>query len=100
MTITEDANKIMIQNDKVFEAWYQAWLTSCVPTLMHQPKWFKSDIDPKVGDVVLFLKSDREFNKIYQFGVITDLKTSRDSSSRCSISKLHRKCQENDYQRM
>ena len=82
MTITEDANKIMIQNDKVFEVWYQAWLTSCVPTLMHHPKWFKSDIDPKVGDVVLFLKSDREFNKIYQFGVITDLKTSRDGRIR------------------
>ena len=71
MTITEDGNKIMIQNDKVFEAWYQAWLTSCVPTLMHQPKWFKSDIDPKVADVVLFLKSEQEFDRHYQYGIVT-----------------------------
>ncbi len=82
ITLTEDVKKIMVQNNKVFQTWFKAWLTSCVPTLMHQPKWFRSDIDPKVGDVVLFLKSDREFNKIYQFGVIADIKASRDGKIR------------------
>ena len=82
ITLTEDVRKIMTQNNKVFEAWFKAWLTSCVPTLMHHPKWFKSDEDPRVGDIVLFLKSDKEFNKIYQFGIITDLKASRDGKIR------------------
>ena len=33
--------------------------------LMIHPKWFRSDIDPQVGDVVLFLKSDKELEKLY-----------------------------------
>ena len=49
---------------------------------MFQPKWFKSDQDPKVGDIVLFLKSDKEFKKMYQYGIISDLKISRDQKIR------------------
>ena len=49
---------------------------------MFQPKWFKSDKDPKIGDVVLFLKSDKEFDKIYQYGIISDVKISRDGKIR------------------
>ena len=33
------------------------------PSLIIQPKWFRSDRDPKIGDIVLFLKSDKEFEK-------------------------------------
>ena len=44
---------------------------------MLQPKWFNSDQDSKVRDV-LFLKSDKEFNKHYQYGIITKTKISRD----------------------
>ena len=49
---------------------------------MHHPKWFKSDSDPKVGDIVLFLKSEKEFEQIYQYGLIKDLKVSRDGKIR------------------
>ena len=82
LTVTEDVGKIISQNQNIFKAWFHAWLTSCVPSLMHQPKWFKSDYDPKVGDVVLFLKSEKEFEQIYQYGLITDLKISRDGKIR------------------
>ena len=70
------------QNNKLFTVWFRAWLVSYVPSLMLQPKWFNSDRDPKVGDVVLFLKSDKEFEKIYQYGMICDLKISRDHKIR------------------
>ena len=49
---------------------------------MMQPKWFKSDEHPKIGDVVLFLKSEREFDRQYQYGMISDLKVSRDGKIR------------------
>ena len=39
-------------------------------------------MDPKVGDIILFLKSEKEFESIYQYGVITDLKASRDGKIR------------------
>ena len=49
---------------------------------MFQPKWFNSDYDPKVGDIVLFLKSEKDFEKIYQYGMICDVKKSRDGKIR------------------
>ena len=82
LSVTEDVGKIIAQNNDIFRTWFQAWLTSCVPTLMHHPKWFKSDSDPQVGDVVLFLKSEKEFEQIYQYGLIKDLKVSRDGKIR------------------
>ena len=80
--VSEDISKILEQHNDLYEAWFRAWLISYVPDLMFQPKWFKSDRDPKVGDVVLFLKSQKEFEKLYQYGVICDLKVSRDGKIR------------------
>ena len=50
----------------------------CVPSLMQHPKWFESNVDPKMGDVVLYFKLEKEFKSLYQDGLITDLKVSRD----------------------
>ena len=69
VTVTENVEKIIQQNNDIFEVWFRSWLISYLPS---EPKWFKSDRDPKVGDVVLFLKSDREFDKQYQYGLIKD----------------------------
>ena len=80
--VSGDVGKMIKQNNSVIQAWFEAWLTSHVPTLMFQPKWFKSDRDPKVGDVILFLKSDKDFERIYQYGLICDLKVSRDGKIR------------------
>ena len=82
LTLSEDVTKIITQNQDIFTAWFHAWLVSCVPKLMHHPKWFNSDSDPKLGDVVLFLKSEKEFEQIYQYGIITDRKLSRDGKIR------------------
>ena len=80
MIVTENLGKIIQQNGQLLETWFKAWLISYVPSLMMQPKWFRSDKDPKV--VVLFLKSDKEFEKLYQYGIIKDVKKSRDGKIR------------------
>ena len=80
--VTEDIGKILQRNEKIFSTWFRAWLVSYVPSLIIQPKWFKSDRDPKIGDIVLFLKSEKEFDKIYQYGMISDVKASRDGRIR------------------
>ena len=82
VNISENIGKIIEQNKSLYQAWFKAWLTSYVPLLMFQPKWFKSDRDPKIGDVVLFLKSESELDKQYQYGIISDLKVSRDGKIR------------------
>ena len=82
LTVTNDANKIIQTNNKIFQTWFKSWLISYVPTLMIQPKWYNSDRDEKVGDVVLFLKSEKEFDKQYQYSMITGTKVSRDGKIR------------------
>ena len=82
LIVTSDFENIVNQNNAVYEVWFRSCLTSYVPTLMFQPKWFHSDYDPKVGDIVLFLKSDKDFEKIYQYGIICNTKKSRDEKIR------------------
>ena len=41
-------------------------------------KWFKTDDQLKVGDVVLFLKSDKIFDTQYQYGLVKQVYESRD----------------------
>ena len=76
--ITSEPNRISKANKEIFDVWFKNWLISKVPMLMHQPKWFKSDQDIQVGDVVLFLKSDKEFEKQYQHGMVKDFKLDKD----------------------
>ena len=45
---------------------------------MHHPKWFKTDRDVKVRDIVLFLKQGNQLSSTYQYGMISDLSKSSD----------------------
>ena len=80
LSVSENAKKIIQMNNDMFEVWFRAWLISYVPTLMIQPKWFRSDRDPKIGDIILYLRSDKEFHKQYQFGKISGVKVGRDGT--------------------
>ena len=53
-------------------------MVSYVPTLVDQPKWFSSDRDVAIGDVVLFLKSEKEFDLQYQYGMVATTYEGRD----------------------
>ena len=37
---------------------------------MDRPKWFENDRSLSEGDIVLFLKSEKEFQNIYQYGIV------------------------------
>ena len=78
LTVTDDHSKILASNERIFKAWFKAWLVSYVPELIKMTKWFKSDEQIKVGDVVLFTKSDKAFETQYQYGLVTHIYESRD----------------------
>ena len=61
----------------------ECWLISHVPKLMCHPKWFQTDRDIKVGDIVLFPKQENQLSSTYQHGMISDL-------SRSSDDKIHK----------
>ena len=82
LVICPDHKKMIETNAKIFRAWFETWLVSYVPTLVERSKWHNSDQPVNIGDIVLFLKSEREFDLQYQYGMISDLKKSRDGHIR------------------
>ena len=71
LILVNDHKKMIKKNADIFRAWFKAWLESYLPTLMERSKWHKTDREMKVGDIVLFLKSDKEFDEQYQYGIIS-----------------------------
>ena len=45
LMVTEDVDKIIKRNER--HTWFRVWLVSHVPNLVIQPKWFRSDRDPR-----------------------------------------------------
>ena len=83
MLVTQDVGKFMDDNKRIFNSWYEAWLLSYVPTLMHHPKWFVDDRDIKVGDVVLFIKEEgHQIGGVYQYGMVHKVEKGRDDKIR------------------
>ena len=58
------------QNAVIFKAWFNAWLIGYVPQLIERPKWHTNDRELNIGDIVLFLKSEKEFDEQYQYGMV------------------------------
>ena len=77
--MNQDYKRIIETNVQIFRAWFNSWLISFVPTLIERPKWFANDTGISVGDVVLFLKSDKELSAEYQYGIVRAVHISRDN---------------------
>ena len=60
---SQDASRILHQNEKVYDAWFESWLLNHVPKLMIQQKWFKQEQNLHVGDIVIFNKVDYNVNE-------------------------------------
>ena len=54
---------------------------------MNHPKWFKDDTDISVGDVILFLKEEGHISGVYQYGMVHEVKLSKDNKIRSVIVK-------------
>ena len=79
LKIDRNLNRIIESNNKIFEVWFKKWLTSYVPSLVEKPKWFVTETNVSIGDVILFLKSEQEFVRQFQYGIIVDSIKSRDN---------------------
>ena len=82
LIVSKNPSKILQTNTEIFNTWFDNWLINHVPKITYQPKWFDSDRDIMVGDIVLFLKNDSPINSTYQYGIIRDLFPGRDSKVR------------------
>ena len=87
LKLTNDAEKIIADNQAIFNTWFENWLIAHVPKLMNHPEWYNSDEDLKEGDVVLFLKSDSKLSSTYQYGMVKSIKPSVDGIIRKVVIK-------------
>ena len=78
MVTIKNPSKILKENQKVFNTWFESWLLNHVPQLMHQTKWYNEDINLQVGDVVLFSKSESQISTTYQYGIVSRVEESKD----------------------
>jgi len=82
LQLTTNPTKFLKQNLQIFTTWFETWLITHVPKLMHQPKWFQNDRDIKVGDIVLFTKKENILSNQYQYGIIHSIEVSEDDKIR------------------
>ena len=77
--IVSDLKKILETNQNIFNAWFENWLLSLVPNIMHPSQWFRIESNLKQGDVVLFLKQDPLFSETGQYGIVVSVQQSSDN---------------------
>lgn len=80
--VTDDPSKILKTNTKIYDSWFETWLLSHVPKLMHQSKWFRQDRNLQIGDIVLFTKVNSVISKTYTYGMIKSIETGDDGNVR------------------
>ena len=93
MEVTGNPDIILKGNRKNFNLWFKAWLISHVPRLMNCPKWFSTNHDIKICDVVLFLKQDGVLSESYQYGMVNEIPPSKDGII-CKVIVRYRNHQE------
>ena len=94
LLVSNDSDKILKQNEKVFTTWFEAWLISYVPKLIEQPKWFTDNFDISEGDVLLFLKHEGIIIGDYQYGMIAKVYRGSDNKIR-TVDVKYRNSNEN-----
>ena len=77
--LPDSRKEILKQVEETYIAWFNIWLNTLVPKLMFIPKWFKTDKDLEVGNLVYFKKDpDTAFDTKWVIGVIDDVTRGRD----------------------
>ena len=78
LEIAKDLRHIIERNNEIFQVWFKEWITIYVPQLIDKPKWFVTERNLSIGDIVLFLKNEQEFDRQYQYGIVKSIIEGRD----------------------
>ena len=68
--LADGFNKMLEKVESTYEAWFKIWRDSWVPKLMRAPKWYRSDTDLHIGDLVYFQRTANELGSKYGRWVI------------------------------
>ena len=68
--------------DKAYSAFFSIWNTTMLPKLMKMHKWYKSDEQLVVGDIVYFQKDESVLSSVWTVGRVTDVTIGKDGAVR------------------
>ena len=73
-----DKKELMSIVENTYKMWFNIFKETVVPRLIHQPKWFRKNVDLKEEDVVYFQKEQNNISSEWKVGVIDQLVRGRD----------------------
>ena len=86
--VSDKVDRILQLNSNIFNAWWEAWLTSAIQKLVPQPKWFHNDEHIKEGDIVLFQRNEGGMlSGEYKYGIVDEVRRSDDNRIRSVVVK-------------
>ena len=97
LDISNGVDRMLQLNSNIFNAWWEAWLVSALPRIVPQPKWFKTDEHLKIGDVVLFRKTEGSLIAgRYQYGIVEEVHFSADGLVRSATIRYRNSTEDVD----
>ena len=95
MDVTDKVDRVLQLHSDIFDSWWESWLTSAVPKLVPQPKWFRNDEHIKEGDIVLFRRSEGGLLAgEYKYGIVDEVHRSGDNHIRSVVIKYKNSTEE------
>ena len=79
-SIPADPKDLLDRVQQTYKTWFSLYQDVILPKYLLdlQPKWFKSDKDTQVGDVVFFRKREGKLDGPWQLGMVEETTRSRD----------------------
>ena len=86
--LARGVRELLKKVEKLYEAWFLVWRDTVVPKIMFRPKWFNSDKDLEVGDLVYFQKSESKLDQAWTLGRVEQVvRSERDNLIRKVVVK-------------
>ena len=70
--------EILTKVNETYDSWFKIWAETMVPKLLFKPKWFKTEKELKVGDLVYFPRAESKLDKKWMMGVVDSVEHGRD----------------------
>ena len=71
--------------EKAYSTFFNIWNTTMIPKLMRIHKWYKSDEQLMVGDIIYFKKDESVLSSEWTVGRVTDVIVGKDGAVRRAI---------------
>ena len=65
---------------RIYQSWFNIWKEAYVPKLMLRPKWFRSEKDLVMGDLVYFMKRDGDLAGKWTVGMVGSVSKGADGT--------------------